>query len=152
MKTLPFVFIGDEAFQLRTNFMRPYPGCQTKNDIDCKIFNYRLSRARQTVECAFGILSARWRIYKRPFEANLRKVDKIIKATCILHNYLRKHKSLQQQKDDFDDPDNQLLDLSSANLRHTNEAFKIRRAFTIYFSSPEGSVAWQMEAIQKGKY
>lgn len=40
----PCVFVGDEAFQLRTGFLRPYPGRLLD---DCKrIFNYRLSRAR----------------------------------------------------------------------------------------------------------
>ncbi|KAH7959050.1 hypothetical protein HPB49_007702 [Dermacentor silvarum] len=41
----PCVFIGDEAFQLRTDFMRPYPGRVL--EARKRIFNYRLSRARQ---------------------------------------------------------------------------------------------------------
>lgn len=155
--SLPFVLIGDEAFQLTKNFMRPFPGCYTKYDTDCKIFNYRLSRARQTVECAFGILSACFRVYKRPFEASLRKVDKIIKATCVLHNYLRNKTTLKEQMDDFDctdfdDPDNQLVDLLPSSVRSSNEAFLVRKRFSMYFSSPEGSVAWQLQAIKKGKY
>ncbi|KAK8770697.1 hypothetical protein V5799_012837 [Amblyomma americanum] len=43
-KTLPFAFIGDEAFQLREDFMRPFPG--SREDPAERIFNYRLSRAR----------------------------------------------------------------------------------------------------------
>ncbi|KAH7977351.1 hypothetical protein HPB49_000831 [Dermacentor silvarum] len=43
-KSSPHVFIGDEAFQLRPDFMRPLPGSRTEpKDI---VFNYRLSRAR----------------------------------------------------------------------------------------------------------
>lgn len=42
----PCVFVGDEAFQLRTDFLRPYPGRQL--DDMKRIFNYRLSRARWT--------------------------------------------------------------------------------------------------------
>ena len=41
---VPHVFVGDEAFQLRANFMRPYPA-ETIN-YSQQIFNYRLSRAR----------------------------------------------------------------------------------------------------------
>ena len=41
---VPFVLIGDEGFQLRENFLRPYPGGSLTNER--RIFNYRLSRAR----------------------------------------------------------------------------------------------------------
>ncbi|KAH7959014.1 hypothetical protein HPB49_007323 [Dermacentor silvarum] len=42
-KSSPHVFIGDEAIQLRPDFMRPLPGSRTKaKDI---VFNCRLSRA-----------------------------------------------------------------------------------------------------------
>lgn len=40
----PYVFVGDEAFQLREDFLRPYPAKQLRDDRI--IFNYRLSRAR----------------------------------------------------------------------------------------------------------
>lgn len=45
-KVAPYVYVGDEAFQLRPDFMRPFPG---KNMRPCnRVFNYRLSRARYT--------------------------------------------------------------------------------------------------------
>uniref|UniRef100_A0A803JGL8 DDE Tnp4 domain-containing protein n=1 Tax=Xenopus tropicalis TaxID=8364 RepID=A0A803JGL8_XENTR len=55
---MPYVFVGDEAFGLTENVMRPYPGSQ--RSVPKRLFNYRLSRARCMVECAFGILSNKW--------------------------------------------------------------------------------------------
>lgn len=43
-RVCPHVFVGDEAFQLRPDFMRPLPGSRTAPEE--VIFNYRLSRAR----------------------------------------------------------------------------------------------------------
>jgi len=68
--------------------MRPYPGSQSKGDIEKSIFNYRLSRARRAVENAFGILSQKFQIYHRTLQSLPGNAD-IIFATCILHNYLR---------------------------------------------------------------
>ncbi|XP_026819546.1 protein ALP1-like [Rhopalosiphum maidis] len=49
---LPYVIIGDEAFLLKTYLLRPYLGRQKYNDLEKKIFNERLSRARKVVEDA----------------------------------------------------------------------------------------------------
>jgi hypothetical protein len=80
--------VGDEAFPLKTYFMRPYPGSQSKGDNEKSIFNYRLSRARRVVENAFGILSQKFLIYQRILQSLPENTD-IIFATCILHNCLR---------------------------------------------------------------
>lgn len=44
----PFYFVGDEAFPLTPYLLRPYPR-RTLNNVK-RIFNYRLSRGRKTVE------------------------------------------------------------------------------------------------------
>lgn len=54
-KILPFVFLGDDAFGLTKNVMRPYP--QSALNVK-RIFNYRLSRACRVIENTSGILSA----------------------------------------------------------------------------------------------
>jgi hypothetical protein len=46
---LPYVFVGDEAFPLSNNLVRPYPRKSVTGNYKNKIFNYRLSRARQPV-------------------------------------------------------------------------------------------------------
>jgi hypothetical protein len=85
----PHVVVGDEAFPLKTYWMRPYPGSQSKGDNEKSIFNYRLSLARRVVENAFWILSQRFQIYQRTVRSLPENADNIIIATCTLHNYLR---------------------------------------------------------------
>ena len=54
---LHYFFVGDDAFTLRHYMLKPYPSRALTHDE--RIFNYRLSRARRTVENAFGILANR---------------------------------------------------------------------------------------------
>ncbi|KAM7307362.1 putative sugar transporter [Ixodes scapularis] len=83
---LPYTFLGDEAFQLRPDFMRPYPGSREEPAERC--FNYRLSRARRCVENSFGIQAARFRIFRGPIKLNPENAEKVVKASCVLHNFL----------------------------------------------------------------
>ena len=85
--SVPYAFVGDEAFGLKPWIQRPYPGRNLPEDK--KIYNYRLSRARRTVENSFGILTARWRIFHRPIQTSVNTAVNIVKATICLHNYLR---------------------------------------------------------------
>ena len=82
----PYTFLGDEIFPLRPWLMKPYPGKNFTREQ--RVFNYRLSRSRRTIENTFGILCARWRIFRRPIRADVKKVEAIVKATVCLHNYL----------------------------------------------------------------
>ena len=51
-RTLPFVFVANEAFPLKQFLMKPYPAREL--DEQRRIYNYRLSRARRVIENAFG--------------------------------------------------------------------------------------------------
>lgn len=84
---IPYYFVGDEAFALHEHLLRPYGG--THLTLEKKIFNYRLSRARRYIECAFGILSNIWRIFHRPINVDPIFAVDIIKACIVLHKFVR---------------------------------------------------------------
>ncbi|KAJ4946069.1 hypothetical protein JOQ06_023744 [Pogonophryne albipinna] len=78
---LPHVFVGDEAFPLLDNLLRPFPGRQLTRER--RLFNYRHSRARLVVECAFGILSSQWRMFRRVITTSPEEdTRKAITHTC----------------------------------------------------------------------
>ena len=83
---IPFFIVADDAFPLKINIMKPCPqrGLTTKQII----YNYRQSRARMYVECAFGILSSRFQIFRKPMAFLLDKVDLLTMTCYTLHNLL----------------------------------------------------------------
>ena len=86
--TLPYVFVADKAFPLRRHIMKPFPHTnQTRRE---RIFSYRLSRARRTIENAFGILANRFRVFMSPIPLSPSKIDTIVLACTSLHNFLRR--------------------------------------------------------------
>lgn len=86
--SMPYVLIGDEAFPLTEYLMRPFSGKQNLNQ-EKIIYNYRLSRARRTIENTFGILSSQWRILRRSINCLVETAMKIVQAIVCLHNYIR---------------------------------------------------------------
>ena len=84
---LPFVFVGDDGFPMRTNLVKPHSAFHL--DLKKIITNYRISRARRIIENTFGILAARFRIFRRPILASMETVESFTKCCVALHNYLR---------------------------------------------------------------
>lgn len=149
---VPYIFVGDAAFALLENLLRPYPKSKTKGNFENKVFNYRLSLARQRVECAFGILASRFRVFMRPFTTKVDTVDKVVKAACVLHNYLGTHMTTDTLDELEAQPENHLVALNANASRGPASAFQVREQFKLYFNSERGSVSWQRESVLRGKY
>ena len=85
--TVPFTIVADDVFPLKPYIMKPYGnrGLTTEE----RIFNYRLSRACRIVEKAFGILASRFRIFLTTIPLTAENMQKVVLASCVLHNFLR---------------------------------------------------------------
>lgn len=163
---LPLVIVADAAFPLKENMLRPYPGKNLSEDK--AIFNYRLSRARRIIENSFGILAARWRLFRRPIISDPSKVISYAKAAIALHNYLRTTESTVYCPPGFidgedgsgnivdgswrqdDDPSSGLEPLTSVGSnRHSRSAADMRDMYKAFFNSPVGEVAWQYNHVRR---
>ncbi|XP_061564578.1 uncharacterized protein LOC133419420 [Cololabis saira] len=153
---MPYTLIGDEAFPLRPDLMKPFP--LTNLNHDQKIYNYRLSRARRVVENAFGILANRFRVLRTTLCLEPDKVVSVVSACLCLHNFL-----LQQRCDayappgyvDGEDAEHGLVEgawRTEGELecvwtgragKPSVEAEQQREALCHYFLSPAGRVWWQ---------
>ncbi|KAM4023521.1 uncharacterized protein ACNLHF_028188 [Anomaloglossus baeobatrachus] len=117
---LNFNFIADEAFPLQKNLLRPYP--HVILNVERRIFNYRLSRARRVVENAFGILSSRFLIFHTAINLKLDSIDRVILAYCVLHNLLRKLDVHQYTPAGFDDTINNQTGLENKEQDDPDES------------------------------
>ncbi|XP_039454538.1 protein ANTAGONIST OF LIKE HETEROCHROMATIN PROTEIN 1-like, partial [Oreochromis aureus] len=139
----PHVFVADEAFPQRRELMRPFPGRLLP--LEKRIFNYRLSRARMIVECAFGILSSQWRLYWCSMELHPEIAEKCVKATCVLHNFLhcldeRSAPAVRGVAPAVVEPLQGLGRVAANNS--SREAVLVREKFMAHFLA-EGAVSWQ---------
>ena len=83
--SLPIVIVGDPAYPLLPWVMKPYPeyaGMPQKQ----RNFNFRLSKARITVEHAFGRLKGRWRCLLKRMDYHIDNVPHVVAACVVLHN------------------------------------------------------------------
>lgn len=142
---MPFVVVGDEAFELANTILRPY----AKRNLDYikRIYNYRQTRARRMIECTFGILANKWRIFHRPIDVGIDFCVKIIKACCVLHNFVRIKDGIQFTDTLYDCPLDNYSCIDNTSNRGRNHMTDVRQYFSSYFISPQGSVSFQYDKV-----
>jgi hypothetical protein len=156
--TQPCTFVGDDAFALSSYMMKPYAGDRIV-DKKKRIFNYRL--ARRIIENCFGIMASRFRVYRRVLISDPENVCNIIKATVVLHNFLRNEEVNLDESSrhycppnfvDTDDEDNglwrtlgenSLQPLQPTSRHNCTATVKRMRDNLADFFSGIGSVPWQ---------
>lgn len=157
---VPYVLVADDAFAMRPNLIKPHSqrGLSTLQSI----FNYRLSRARRIIENVFGIMSARFRVLRKPIHLDAIKTNKVVLACCVLHNYLiTTNKAKYAPPSAFDQYDDkghlttpadwraEATMVPLANIRDRNGSIdvkEIQKEFADYFIE-EGDISWQYQHI-----
>ena len=155
-QTMPLVFVADDAFTLTGNCMKPYP--QKGLTESRRIYNYRLSRARNPVENAFGILVQRFRSLKGTLQVEVDSAIRIALCACLLHNMLctfsassyAPHGFADEINDDgqiipgeWRQEGNTMVPLEPTQIRNCKlNAKEVRKSFRDYFEN-RGSIPWQ---------
>lgn len=161
---LNFVFIGDEAFALHQNLLKPFPHRDLTHDR--RIYNYRLSRGRNVVENVFGLVAARFRVLHTPINVGVKNICYIVMAICVLHNFLMKKAKAYCSNYTYDcenqtthqlntngewrDTGMALVGLQTTRQSTYLAATQNRDNYVTFFNG-EGAVPWQEDMLQKGK-
>lgn len=155
---VPYVLVADDAFAMRPNLLKPY--AQHGMSMVQRVFNYRLGRAHRIIENVFGIMSARFRVLRKPIHLDAIKTKRVVLACCVLHNYLMStNKNNYAPATAFDQYDEQgnvtipadwradehismMHHLEPVRERLDDAAEKVQKEFTAYFVD-EGDIDWQ---------
>lgn len=158
--SLPYHFVGDDAFPLDEHMMKPYGHRSLSKEQT--VFNYRLSRARRTVENVFGIMATRFRLLHTQINLKLSTTISAVSAICILHNILNRRNgsvyinagSVDQEDCNFGVVPGEwrnhatLHALRCGHARNARDRAKLQRDTIMeYFNSSRGSVPWQEERV-----
>ena len=148
---IPYFFLGDEAFALTNSLMKPFSGLYPKGSLQ-RIFNFRLSRARRTVENVFGIMSAIFRILRKPLLLEPTKAEVVVMTVAHLHNFLRQSSTSSNIYMPSGIPDidingtketmSSLLPIRNIPRRPSIDAKAIRDKLAAFFQN-EGRLPWQ---------
>ncbi|XP_055919373.1 putative nuclease HARBI1 [Eupeodes corollae] len=143
-KKLPYVIIGDDAFALEKHVLKPYP--YNSKEESKKIFNFRLSHARQTIEHAFGMLANRFRVFQTEIHLRPEKVQEIVRTCCLLHNFLLTKNGNSEFPSAVLRSGEQQETAPNTARNPQKLASSIRDTFADYFQN-EGELPWQYQYI-----
>jgi hypothetical protein len=142
----PVYYIGDETFSLTRHLMRPYPRRSLDNT---KKLNDGLSRARKSVQCAFGMLFSKFRVLETSINVKVDYADDIVKAACVLHNCMRIREGVLLTPEGLNRIVNEYTEgqkssnLLSVSVKPARETARARDLLAEYLGHTDNSIQWQ---------
>lgn len=148
----PYYFVGDEAFPLSRNLLRPYSS-RTLDNVK-RIFNYRLSRGRKSIECVFGMAAEKFAVLNGPIRCrDPTTVNNIIKSACILHNFVRKREGIEYTPQETTEmygtvevPTN--IRIRDMTIYEGSSPTNMRNYLANYFLSSRACLPWEIRSIR----
>ena len=82
---IPVVLLGDPAYPMKQWLQKPFTDRANLTQ-EQSYFNYRLSRARMTIEDSFGRFKGRWRRFLKRIDIDVNFVPTLLAAGVVAHN------------------------------------------------------------------
>ena len=81
-----YCLYGDNAYVNETYMAVPFPNTSSGPK---DAYNYYQSQVRINIECAFGVLTNRWRLLKSPLSATIpiNRMNALLSCLCKIHNF-----------------------------------------------------------------
>ena len=86
---MPIVLLGDAAHPLKTWLFKPYTD-RANLTAAKRVVNYRLSRARMTIESTFGRLAGRWQCLQKRQDVSVDFASTVVTACTSMYNLCEK--------------------------------------------------------------
>ncbi|KAJ8882604.1 hypothetical protein PR048_014415 [Dryococelus australis] len=108
---------------------------------------YYQSEGSKSVECAFGMLTSKFRVFDGPVACNEDCTVAIVKAACVLHNFIRFLEGKFQEPSNFVQTNGAVPTMPDGNrleeIPTQSQAVRMQNRLGNYFLRQEGTIATQ---------